>query len=199
MVVHSVWYNPGKAQCFRSRSPAESKERSTAARSAAEPEMRRKVHSRVGTGGKVGETASGVAAFRQRFSALQSTIGNQAVLRILGHSAPVIQTKLVVNQPRDGLEQEADRVAERVMRMADSSLAPRLGSRTPDAGDTLRRKCSRGGSGGECAECREKTADTTLQRKVQNAAPSQNTIPPIVHEVLRSPGSPLDPATPSVL
>ncbi len=178
---------------LQSRS-AESKERSTAARSAAEPEMRRKVHSRVGTGGKVGETASGVAAFRQRFSALQSTIGNQAVLRILGHSAPVIQTKLVVNQPGDPFEQEADRVAERVMRMADSSLAPRLGS-TPDAGDTLRRKCSRGGSGGECAECREKTADTTLQRKVQNAAPSQNTIPPIVHEVLRSPGSPLDPAT----
>jgi Domain of unknown function (DUF4157) len=56
----------------------------------------------------------------------------------------------------------------------------------------LQRKCSCGGSagsGGVCAECQKKK----LQRSAAGGAPE--TAPPIVHEVLRSPGQPLDRQT----
>jgi hypothetical protein len=43
-----------------------------------------------------------------------SHVGNQAQLRRLG-----LQTKLRVNEPGDIYEQEADRVADQVMRMHD--------------------------------------------------------------------------------
>lgn len=59
----------------------------------------------------------------------------------------------------------------------------------------LQRKCSCGhhtSAGGECAECSKKRMK--LQRySTDHAEPS--TVPPIVHEVLRSPGQPLDAAT----
>ncbi len=38
-------------------------------------------------------------------------------------SAPVLQAKLEISQPGDPYEQEADRVAEQVMRMPDSQAA----------------------------------------------------------------------------
>lgn len=60
----------------------------------------------------------------------------------------------------------------------------------------LQRKCACGqhtGGGGECAECRKKRAGT-LQRAAVNPA-LVNEVLPIVHEVLRSPGQPLDAAT----
>ncbi|MGH9508413.1 MAG: DUF4157 domain-containing protein, partial [Terriglobales bacterium] len=57
----------------------------------------------------------------------------------------------------------------------------------------LQRKCPCGGSpglAGECEGCRKKKL---LQRRaVGPAEPAE--VPPIVHEVLRSPGQPLDPA-----
>jgi hypothetical protein len=48
---------------------------------------------------------------------LQRSIGNQAVQRLIG--SPYIQTKLQVSTPGDPYEQEADRVADTVMRMPD--------------------------------------------------------------------------------
>jgi hypothetical protein len=57
----------------------------------------------------------------------------------------------------------------------------------------LQRKCACGGSigpTGECEECRRKR----LQRKTINGSISEE-VPSIVHEVLRSPGQPLDAAT----
>jgi hypothetical protein len=57
----------------------------------------------------------------------------------------------------------------------------------------LQRKCACGGTpgvDGECAECR----NTRLQRPASSHA-NLETAPPIVHDVLRSPGQPLDPAT----
>ena len=57
----------------------------------------------------------------------------------------------------------------------------------------LQRKCACGASadhGGECEDCKKKS----LQRRAAGAAGPQ-TAPPVVHEVLRSPGQPLDPAT----
>lgn len=46
---------------------------------------------------------------------LQRTIGNQAVERLF--KSGVIQAKLRIGQPNDIYEQEADKVAEQVMRM----------------------------------------------------------------------------------
>ncbi|MCL4266862.1 MAG: DUF4157 domain-containing protein [Anaerolineae bacterium] len=57
----------------------------------------------------------------------------------------------------------------------------------------LQRKCACGQhtvAGGECAECRRKR----LQRKAVDYG-EETAVPPIVHEVLRSPGRPLDFAT----
>jgi Domain of unknown function (DUF4157)/Lysine-specific metallo-endopeptidase len=61
----------------------------------------------------------------------------------------------------------------------------------------LQRKCACGGTPGftgECEECRKKR----LQCKPQNSEcgiQGDSIAPPIVHEVIRSPGQPLDPAT----
>lgn len=65
-------------------------------------------------------------------------------------------------------------------------------------GSWLQRKCACGGSAGgsgECEECRKKK-DPLLQRKAVGEA-QPFAVPPIVHEVLCSPGQPLDAATPA--
>lgn len=138
---------------------------------------------------------------------LQRTLGNQAVLRMLqalgaepkagltatesprlGYDfsripihppAPaVIQTKLAINQPGDEYEQEADHVAEQVMRMPEPQL---------------QRKCA---CGGACADCQKEESQHKLQMKsVSTAGPTQPEAPTAVHEVLRSLGQPLDPPT----
>lgn len=61
---------------------------------------------------------------------------------------------------------------------------------------SLQRKCDWGNhtvGGGECESCR-KTDEGGLQRAAIGS-PSVGDVPPIVHEVLRSPGQPLDAAT----
>ncbi len=127
-----------------------------------------------------------------------------------------IQAKLEVGAVDDPLEREADRVADQVMRMpepaADQSWRPRMPPRSGVAGyptasehgALVRRKCSCGGS---CDKCKSQESDDEhgkLQRKpdtpqISRAASSPAATgieaPPIVHEVLRSPGQPLDAAT----
>jgi outer membrane protein OmpA-like peptidoglycan-associated protein len=65
------------------------------------------------------------------------------------------------------------------------------------AATVLQRACACGqhtpGGGGECSECRRKR-EASLQRSATSTAPI-STVPPIVYEVLRSPGRPLDSAT----
>jgi len=64
---------------------------------------------------------------------------------------------------------------------------------TPAGGLSLQRKCACGGSGGsegECEECKKKT----LQRYPAGHAQPAG-IPPVVHDVLRSGGQPLDSGT----
>lgn len=70
-------------------------------------------------------------------------------------------------------------------------------TRTPSplATPVLQRKCACGQhtvAGSECAECRKKRLP--LQRRASNQS-EPATIPPIVHDVLRSPSQPLDPTT----
>src|SRR5262249_59725508 len=67
--------------------------------------------------------------------------------------------------------------------------------RGPAPSGLLQRKCACGGSPGftgECEECRKKRL--RLQRKAARSD-EPDTAPPIVHEVLRSPGRPLDAQT----
>ena len=59
--------------------------------------------------------------------ALQLNVGNQAVGRLLQPGADhrsLIQTKLVVNQPGDRFEQEAERVAEKILHLPDWQTLP---------------------------------------------------------------------------
>jgi len=113
--------------------------------------------------GSVASPRSPEAQQRQTMTGMQSTHGNQAVLRML-HSP--------------------QRVA-------------RIPTLRPSQSIMLQRKCACGGSSesaGECAECKAKR-EGALQRRVANqgASPSAtNSVPPIVHDVLRSPGQPLD-------
>lgn len=85
--------------------------------------------------------------------------------------------------------------------MKQAAKAPTL----PDiqqktSGVTLQRQhtCSCGkpiAAGGECADCRRKRETRQLQRAAVNEAPVTEQAPPIVHDVLRSPGHPLDDST----
>jgi hypothetical protein len=100
---------------------------------------------------------------------LQRAFGNQAVLRRL-------QAKLTVNQPGGPDEQEADRVATQVMRM-------------PSASAGLQRACDCGG--GDCADCKAKAAEEVQRRPAADPA-AETDVPPVVHDVLRSSGQPLD-------
>jgi hypothetical protein len=139
---------------------------------------------------------------------LQRTIGNQAVQRILqthaedpdvgltaavsprfGHdfsqisihppAAGVIQAKLAIGKPGDEHEQEADRVSEQVMRIPEPQL---------------QHACACGGGCPKCQMNQAVQAHERLQTKrVQASDPGQIAAPPIVHEVLRSPGQSLDP------
>ena len=87
-----------------------------------------------------------------------------------------IQAKLVVGQAHDPFEQEADRAADRVMRIGDPEM--------PLAAGPLRvsRKCS-------ACEDEAETLQTKATRLVESTA---HEAPEIVQKVLRSPGQPLD-------
>lgn len=63
----------------------------------------------------------------------------------------------------------------------------------PTRSRLLQRKCACGGTpgpSGECAECRKKRL-----RRSSNGGSGPPTVPPVVHEVVRSPGRPLDANT----
>jgi hypothetical protein len=101
---------------------------------------------------------------------------------LTGHSAGLsIQPKLTVSQPDDPYEQEADRVAEKVMRM-------------PAPGVQRKSACPTGAGPG-CRDDEEKDKESLVQRKVSAHSPPALDVPPIVHDVLQSPGEPLDAAT----
>ncbi len=141
---------------------------SRASSTAKAPEPRRELHPVTPTGGLSLAAQARSARLQRSSAALQSAMGNQAVLRMMSGRRPVLQTKLAVNEPGDRYEQEADRVAEQVMRMPESAIAPQRISPSNE--------------------------ETSLQRKSQGS-PGEATAPPIVHEVLRSPGQALDTCT----
>lgn len=97
--------------------------------------------------------------------------------RIPAH-APVparLQTKLAMSTPGDVYEQEADRVAEQTMGM-------------PEA---------RGASACPTCQNAQDAHEHVQTKRVQADSSGGTAAPPIVHEVLRSPGQPLDRTTTS--
>ena len=90
-----------------------------------------------------------------------------------------VQAKLKVGAVDDPLEHEADRVAEQVMRMPAPELPP---TTTPPQ---MSRKCE------ACEDKEEKL----LKKPAGVAEASLSEAPASVHEVLSSPGQPLDTAT----
>ena len=114
-----------------------------------------------------------------------------------------MQAKLEVGASDDPLEREANQAAKQVMRMPDEvAFTPPAvkGGGSPG----LQGKCS---CGGTCPQCRgeksdeehgsirRKPAGPRLSRLGSSPAHSGMTAPPSVHEVLNSPGRPLDSAT----
>jgi len=96
---------------------------------------------------------------------------------------PPLQAKLIISAPGDQYEQEADRVAEQIMRMPDTTLC-------------LQRKCACGGAtvaGGSCQECSGR-----VQRQrgaISGNTASAVTAPSIVHDALSLRGQRLDQST----
>ena len=83
---------------------------------------------------------------------------------------------LAINKPGDECEQEADRVSEQVMRMSESEPLGEKGA-ARHAGQTSH-------------------AQSPVQTKwVESGSHEQAEVPPIVSEVLQSPGQPIDRAT----
>lgn len=92
-----------------------------------------------------------------------------------------LQAKLAINNPGDDYEQEADHVAEQVMRMPEP---------------TLQRACACGGACPKCkAEQLSQESKGLQTKRVRASNTVQVAAPPIVHDVLQSPGQPLQPAT----
>ena len=108
-----------------------------------------------------------------------------------------MQAKLEVGAVDDPLEHEADRVAEQVLGMPDP--APRASTSVRSGAPTLQRKCSCGGSCDKCQAEQSEDERGRVQRKQVAGASGHSTpaitAPPIVNQVLRSPGQPLDTAT----
>ncbi len=95
------------------------------------------------------------------------------------HSCPPrVQAKLKIGQPGDKYEQEADRVAEQVMRMPEPSVQ--------------RKGCS-------SCKGKEEDEDKILQAKPAGSAGNAQVDHPLIQNVLSSPGQPLDAATRSFM
>jgi hypothetical protein len=103
----------------------------------------------------------------------------------------VIQPKLVIGAVDDPLEDEADRAADAVMRMAD----PVLSTAAPDISATGNNRLRR-----SCSACKADEDRQTLRAK-EGAASGRGPgeAPPIVQDVLSSPGQALDPDNRSFL
>lgn len=108
-----------------------------------------------------------------RTEVLSGAMGNKRVSRVL-------QTKLSVNTPGDTFEQEADRVAEQVMRMPEPAVQ--------------RCACAGKKGGGECEECRKHREGTIARKEERNGGEIPH-VTPIVEQVLSTAGEPLDVPT----
>lgn len=125
--------------------------------------------------------------------AREQVSGNQAMQRLLRSGAT--KPNLIVSQPGDRYEREADRVADEVMRMSDSTLTGPAGVHRKTAGDSIQRMCT---------ECEEQVQRQPLrdeeEESIQAKGESDQTpeIPPVLQEnlsAIRGSGLPLSEPT----
>lgn len=113
---------------------------------------------------------------------------NLLIARTLGPSAPTLtlpaslQAQLRISQPADPSEQEADRIAESVIRMPEPGPGHNCTCGESSTGTTQNGSC-----------CGRKAGHTVSRSAAAGAA--SNAAPGIVTDVLSSPGQPLDTAT----
>ncbi|MCC4769557.1 DUF4157 domain-containing protein [Methanosarcina sp. DH2] len=141
---------------------------------------------------KLNYNSSGSPA--DRILQLQRTAGNQAVQRLIKSRA--LQAKLRVGQPNDIYEQEADRIAEQVMRMPDPASVSQSPVNSRPEGLSIQSATRYPEK--DIQQKEDDDEEGIFQMKQGSpsyAAGSQQGVPPTVHEVLSSPGFPLDPAT----
>lgn len=126
---------------------------------------------------------------------LQRTAGNQAVQRLIKSKA--LQAKLRIGQPNDMYEQEADRVAEQVMKMPDpaSDSQSRVNSRSEGSSIQSATRYPEKDIQRKEATDEEEEIVQMKQGSLSSVAGSHPAVPPSVHGVLSSPGFPLDQAT----
>ncbi len=140
------------------------------------------VHQFLNTGTGIMRKPAGSSAYATQDNTGFS-FGNITVFNANSFStAPVsIQPKLTINQPGDQYEQEADTMADKVMRMPDFSANRR--TFTTPAITMIQRKC---------ANCEEE--EKNIHRKASGTASTQ-TVSPAVEQTLHSAGQPLDHVT----
>lgn len=111
-------------------------------------------------------------------------VAHDSAIPAFGSATPEVQTNLAINTPGDRYEQQADRVAEQIMRLP----APHV-----------QRTCACGGGspGQDCDECTKKRV--SLQRMSAEVGDPGGFAPPIVHDVLRSPAGSLDGQTQALM
>jgi hypothetical protein len=135
----------------------------------------------------------------QNVPTVQGQAGNARLSRPTGG---VVQTRLTVNRPGDAYEQEADRVAARVMRMSRPDPAVGRTSQKPTEGTVQRRVCptcqkeiNRQAKAGEplrgerlCPECRKKQAGagTVMRLPVQGTPGEVPEVSPAVEGYVQS-------------
>lgn len=129
---------------------------------------------------------------------LQRTVGNQAEPRPMLSSNPakgfdfakirILQPKLKVSQPGDAYEQEADRVAEHVMKMPISDSAAPMTTAKEQGVD---RKCS------ACEKKKEEEKNLNISRNPSSTSGLETTDEAAnkINDVLSSSSSPLDSST----
>jgi len=127
----------------------------------------------------------GESAQRDRGTTQQANSHTVGLGPAVKTTAPAIQTKLIIGEPGDEYEQEADRIDEQVMRMPAPFMPDEPGKISATAMPRLRRAC---------AGCESEEEDETLQAKrsaSQGGFLSNHEAPPIVRDVLRTSGQPL--------
>lgn len=150
----------------------------------------------------IGSTKDGIAPAKGAAGSAKDAIGSakdaEAWAHDFGnisvHSRPVgIQAKLWVNSPGDSDEKEADKTADKVMRMA---------------GPGTQKACACGGTCSNCSGGSEKDAEKLQTKSVggggqtggaerasSTGRPGEIPAPPLVNEVISSPGQSLDNQT----
>jgi 3D (Asp-Asp-Asp) domain-containing protein len=177
---------------------SENKTQDKQSKTQSEPESERRVsgwagYPALGLGGENGSSAGNERAqgwqpinlstlsqgeILQRKCACGSSAGAAGTCGKCQSKEGMLQTKLSIGASDDKYEQEADRVADEVMRMPEPKIQRQVEQEEDDDDGMLQMKAI-------------SNSITPLQRS--STAPNQSAeVPDIVHDVLRSPGQPLD-------